>query len=313
MRFSSWIYASSLLIMGQTVSAGGCNGNTALCSRSYSNVTQVGTHDSAFVGILPTDNQLESVSSQLDAGIRFLQAQTHQMNEDLYMCHTTCAELNAGLLTDYLATIKTWMDSNPNEVVTLLLTNGDRVDVSLFGSAMSASALDQYAYTLPSQLTIDEWPTLQELINQGSRLVVFLGWLPLSPHVSDNKPNPHCADYLADTSTVPYINDEFTYFFETAYDVTNFSSCALNRPPGSNGDGLMMIVNHFKDIDLFGIFIPDVLDDASTNAASGSNSIGEQSDLCIATWGRSPNLILLDNFNNGMCGPGYHRISAYFK
>ena len=180
MRFLSWICASSFLIMGQTVSADGCNGNTALCSRSYSNVTQVGTHDSAFVGILPTDNQLESVSDQLDAGIRFLQGQTHELNGDLYMCHTSCTELNAGLLTDYLTTIKTWMDSNPNEVVTLLLTNGDRVDVSLFGTAMSTTGLDQYAYTLPSQLAIDEWPTLQELIDQGSRLVMFLGWLPLS-------------------------------------------------------------------------------------------------------------------------------------
>jgi hypothetical protein len=176
MRLSSWIYASSFIAMGQTVSASGCNGNAALCSRSYSNVTQVGTHDSAFVGVLPTENQLESVSDQLDAGIRFLQAQTHQMNGDLYLCHTTCTELNAGLLTNYLTTIKTWMDSNPSEVVTLLLTNGDRVDVSLFGSAMSATGLDQYAYTLPSQLSIDDWPTLQELIDQGSRLVMFLGW-----------------------------------------------------------------------------------------------------------------------------------------
>lgn len=63
-------------------------------------------------------------------------------------------------------------------------------------------------------------------------------------------------DYLADTSKVPYILDEFSYFFETAYDVTKFDNCNLDRPPGSNGDGLMMLVNHFKDIDLFGIFIP---------------------------------------------------------
>lgn len=106
-------------------------------------------------------------------------------------------------------------------------------------------------------------------------------------------------DYKADTSVVPYLNDEFTYFFETAYDVTDFSSCALNRPDGSNGDGLMMVVNHFKDIDLFGIYIPDVFDDATTNAATGSGSIGEQADLCITTWGRSPNMIFLDNFNIG--------------
>lgn len=52
-----------------------CNGNIALCDRLYSNVSQIGTHDSAFVGILPTQNQGKSVADQLGAGIRFLQAQ----------------------------------------------------------------------------------------------------------------------------------------------------------------------------------------------------------------------------------------------
>jgi hypothetical protein len=185
MQFAGLLsYALPLLALGQTVSADGCNGNTALCSRSYSNVTQVGTHDSAFVGVLPTENQVDSVADQLGAGIRFLQAQTHQLNGELYLCHTSCGELNAGLLTDYLSTVKTFLDANPNEVLTMLLTNGDRVDVSLFGTAFSSVGIDKYAYTLPSQFTIDEWPTLQELIDQGSRLIVFLGRFPL-PYLPD--------------------------------------------------------------------------------------------------------------------------------
>jgi hypothetical protein len=65
----------------------------------------------------------------------------------------------------------------------------------------------------------------------------------------------------------------------------------------------MMIVNHFKDIDILGIDIPDVMHDMSTNAATGSGSIGEQADLCINTWKRSPNFILLDNFNIGKSHP----------
>jgi len=95
--------------------------------------------------------------------------------------------------------------------------------------------------------------------------------------------------------------DEFSYFFETAYDVTDstFSSCALNRPPGSSGAGLMMIVNHFLDVDILGILIPDDAADATTNAATGVGSIGAQADLCISTWNRSPNLILVDYFQNG--------------
>jgi hypothetical protein len=161
---------------GSTVSSDiACNGNAALCSRSWSNVTLIGTHDSAFVGIWPTDNQADTVTQQLDAGIRFLQAQTHSKSGVLELCHTSCTELDAGPVTSYLSTIKTWMDGNPNQVVTLLLTNGDSVDVSEFGTAMETTGLSSYAYTPPSQLSIDEWPTLQELIDDGTRLVMFLG------------------------------------------------------------------------------------------------------------------------------------------
>jgi hypothetical protein len=168
------IVASFLLLVG-SVTAQTCNGNAALCSRKYSNVTFIGAHDSAFVGILPTDNQLESVTSQLNGGIRFLQAQTHLKSGVLELCHTTCTEKDAGTLVSYLTTINTWMVANPNEVVTLLLTNGDGAAVSMFGAAMTTSGLSQFAYSPGSKLSMSQWPTLQEMISAGDRLVMFLG------------------------------------------------------------------------------------------------------------------------------------------
>jgi len=117
-------------------------------------------------------------------------------------------------------------------------------------------------------------------------------------------------EYNADETVVPYILDELSYFFETAYDVTtsNFPSCALDRPSGSNGDGLMYIVNHFLDLDIFGILIPDDLADWTTNAATGTGSIGAQADLCISTWGRTPNVSLIPvltcQFSTGSREPG---------
>jgi len=122
-----------------------------------------------------------------------------------------------------------------------------------------------------------------------------------------NAPFPynHCSnkppDYGANPSTVPYILDEFSYFFETAYDVTTatFPTCALDRPPGSDGSGLMYIVNHFLDVDVLGILIPDDPADKKTNAATGTGSIGAQADVCVGTWGRNPNVVLVDYFENG--------------
>jgi hypothetical protein len=157
-----------------------CNGYAELCNRQYSNISFVGTHDSAFVGPLPTENQDDPVSAQLSAGVRFLQAQTHVLNGNLELCHTSCLEEDAGSLQSYLSTVKSFLDANPNEVVTLLLVNGDDQSPTLFDSAFKAAGLNTYAFvpsTSPADLTIDQWPTLGEMISAGQRLVVFLGML----------------------------------------------------------------------------------------------------------------------------------------
>lgn len=103
----------------------------------------------------------------------------------------------------------------------------------------------------------------------------------------ENKP-----DYHADPSSVPYILDEFTYFFETPYDVTDksFNQCTLDRPGGASANGRMYIVNHFLDVDIFGILIPDQINAPKTNSRA---SILAQSNLCYQTWGRLPNFILV--------------------
>ncbi|KAI9749568.1 MAG: hypothetical protein M4579_006819 [Chaenotheca gracillima] len=263
-----------------------CNGHTELCSRKYSEVSLVGTHDSAFVGDLPQDNQAVSVPDQLNAGIRFLQAQTHKDPlGTLSMCHTSCYLLDAGSLETYLTTIKTWLDANPNEVLTLLLTNGDNVDVSMFDSAFTSSGLKDDVFvpsSSPSVLAMDAWPTLQSIISSKKRLVLFL-------------------DYGADMTKYPYILDEFSYFFETPFDTTDpaFPQCSLDRPAGAKPDGRMYIVNHFLDLDIFGVDIPDRGADAATNAATGTGSIGSQDDLCASQYGRKPNFVLVDNFDTG--------------
>lgn len=161
--------------------AGTCNGQTAYCTRRYSNITKIGAHDSPFVGPLPQNNQNLAVTKQLDFGIRFLQGQTHKSpfdNSIIELCHTSCFLEDAGTLNSFLRTVKTWLDTHPNEVVTLLLTNQDSFPVSKLGDVFADSGIKQYAFTpptSPSVLAMDEWPTLGEMISNGKRLVVFLG------------------------------------------------------------------------------------------------------------------------------------------
>ena len=100
-------------------------------------------------------------------------------------------------------------------------------------------------------------------------------------------------DYHADTSSVPYILDEFgSYIFETPYDTTDktFPECTLDRPAGASPDGRMFIVNHFLDYGVFGITFPDQIDASVTNSVS---SILAQSDICFGDYGRLPNFVLV--------------------
>lgn len=161
-----------------------CNGQPAFCDRQYSNITYLGAHDSPFVGPLPQHNQNLAVTAQLDLGIRYLQGQTHTIPTDdaIRLCHTSCVLEDAGTLDSFLGTVRGWLEAHPDEVLTLLLTNGDGVPVSKFDEAFAAAGVKKYAFVPESAsgpLPMGEWPTLKEMIGKGKRLVVFLGrWIP---------------------------------------------------------------------------------------------------------------------------------------
>ncbi|KAA8643523.1 hypothetical protein EYZ11_004277 [Aspergillus tanneri] len=282
-----FIFTLALFSPSVDAEASSCNGQPVFCDRKYSSVTQLGAHDSPFVGPLPQQNQNLNVTEQLDLGIRYLQGQTHKVENDdaIRLCHTSCVLEDAGTLESFLITVKSWLDDHPDEVVTLLLTNGDNLPVSRFDETFAEADIKEYVFVPePSSevLSMDSWPTFGQLISKGTRLVVFL-------------------DYGADVSKVPYILDEFAYYFETPFDVTDrsFSNCSVDRPPGAKPDGRMYIVNHFLDVDILGVLIPDRIRAPKTNAVSGEGSIGAQADLCQSEHSRLPNVVLLDFVDQG--------------
>ncbi|CAJ0539599.1 Ff.00g071330.m01.CDS01 [Fusarium sp. VM40] len=256
-----------------------CNGHDELCKRKYSDITFIGTHNSAFVGRLPVHNQCISVTEQLDLGVRFLQAQTQDKDGDIQMCHTHCWELDEGPLEDYLQEISDWMGKNPDEVVTLLLTNIDALPIEKFDDAFNSTGLKEFVFHPEKKLALDEWPTLQRFLDDGTRLVVFM-------------------DYNMDESKVDYIINEFDYFWETPFGETDssFPTCEVDRPENGDPVKLMGTMNHMLNHDVLGIVIPNQLDAEETNSAE---SIQSQVDLCEGNWSRRPNVILLDWVNVG--------------
>lgn len=99
-------------------------------------------------------------------------------------------------------------------------------------------------------------------------------------------------DYHADTSVVPWILDEFAYYFETRYNETDaaFPDCNIDRPSGTTGNGRMGIVNHMLHIDILGIQIPNRLEADESNSVA---SISSQASICEGLYGRAPNVVLV--------------------
>ena len=165
-----------------------CNGAPELCTTLYSAVSSaIGSHDSAFIGPLPQQNQNVRPSQQLERGARMMQVQTHKGRADeniVHMCHTDCFLEDAGPLSDWLLEIRQFMETpgRENDVVTVLLTNPEGIPMSAYDAAFKLSGLDKLVF-VPGQneavpLNLKSWPTLGTMIQAGKRIVVFIGWSP---------------------------------------------------------------------------------------------------------------------------------------
>ncbi|KAA1468038.1 PLC-like phosphodiesterase [Dentipellis sp. KUC8613] len=279
--------ALSLLLPGAEAAslnrrASTCNGHPEFCDKSYGNVTYVGAHDSYAVGVnnLAT-NQDYNITQQLNDGIRMLQMQAHNLNGVIQLCHTSCALFNGGTLQDYLGTVKTWMDANPNDVVTLLIVNSDGFKPTDYDTVFKAAGVDTLSYA-PTAAVVpaSQWPTLGNMIDSGKRLVTFL-------------------DNGADFTSIPYLIDEFTNVWETAFDVTDTTfDCNVNRTKGDTSTE-MYLINHFLDSITFGQPTPNKNAANVTNGVSGTGSLGQQVQTCVAANGRNPNFMLVDFYEFG--------------
>lgn len=294
---SAGSYAASTAVSAATsTSTVACNNSPDLCSRQYSNVTHMGAHDAAFLRDSSTDNsvagnQYYNATKALNAGIRLLSLQVHNSNGTLQLCHTTCALLDAGTLEDFLVKIKTWMDGNPNEVVTLLIVNSDDEDVASFGEVFESSNISSYGYTPATVSASNTWPTLQTMIDDGTRLVTFIATVTYS-------------------TTYPYLLNEWDFVFETAYEVTSLAglNCTIDRPSGLSdassaiSSGYLPLMNHFVYQSITSsIEVPNVeiIDTTNSPDTSSVGTLGQSAYKCNSEWGTAPVFALVDFYSEG--------------
>ncbi|MCW5893138.1 MAG: hypothetical protein KIT14_21700 [bacterium] len=197
---------------------GRCNGDAALCDRRYDQVAYATTHnamsnaDEGWLG----PNQRRGIGRQLEDGIRGLMLDTHYDGGVAHLCHAFC-QLGKETLVSGLFKIRRYLDLHPQEVVTIIFEA--YVSEADTAAAFAAAGLLPALHVQPAAAP---WPTLRQLIDAETRLVVFTdvrGALPWHHYVWD---------YASETP----------YSFETPAQL----SCAPNR---GNPSRPLFILNHF--------------------------------------------------------------------
>lgn len=157
------------LVFLSTIVVAQCNGQSEVCSKKYNEVSFLTTHNAFNAGSesFSLPNQNYGIAQQLQDGVRAFMLDVYSLFGNTVVYHGSFA-LGYQDVQDDLGEIKSFLDANPNEVVTIILECN--VSANTIESELNQAGLFNYLYT---QTVGQEWATIQEMIDTDKRLVVF--------------------------------------------------------------------------------------------------------------------------------------------
>jgi len=214
-------------------------------------------------------NQDYPISKQLKDGVRAFMLDLYLKNQQIILCHggRACGLIGREPLKNVLVELKQFLESNPREIITLILES--YVPISFLERELKQSGLSPF---LHSQNHEERWPTLSDMISKNKRLVIFNDRIEVEYNPSWN-------------------HDMFGRFMvETDYSYRSIKKfdCHLNRGH-TNHD--LFILNHF-------------ITHISGNPiiARNANNFSTLSKRAIECWrqtGKRPNFLTVDFYHKG--------------
>ncbi|KAG0591483.1 hypothetical protein M758_1G175400 [Ceratodon purpureus] len=129
------------------------------------------------VTIVSQKNQEDSITSQLNKGVRGLMLDIYELNGDIWLCHSVyrqCYDFTAFRpLNTTLIEIEAFLTANPTEVITIFFEDYVNTTNALT-TALTATGLSKYMFPLAKMPTDgSDWPTVSSMITSNERLLVF--------------------------------------------------------------------------------------------------------------------------------------------
>ncbi|OVA15842.1 Phospholipase C [Macleaya cordata] len=132
--------------------------------------------DTGSVIVAPT-NQQDSITSQLNNGVRGLMLDMYDFNNDIWLCHSfggKCYNVTAFQpAIKVLKEIQVFLDANPSEIITIIIE--DYV-TSPQGLTKVFDAAGLRKFWFPVSLMPkngEDWPTVDDMVRKNQRLIVF--------------------------------------------------------------------------------------------------------------------------------------------
>lgn len=242
-----------------------CNGHLELCDKRYDEVAYITTHNaynSEEAGLL-FPNHTFDIAHQLEDGVRALMLDVYDEGGVATQYHGFSA-LGTVPLADDLQVIKTFLDTHPNEVVTIIFEC--YISALMMEEVFTDVGLIPY---LHEQTAGEPWPTLQSMIDSDKRLVV-----------------------LTDKDNAQVGQDWYHYVWDFAVE-THFTNnspsdfdCDFNRGDPEND---LFILNHFVTDANIGVGLPD-----QAEIVNEFSYFYDRAELCQAETGKFPNFLTID-------------------
>ena len=194
--------------------------------------------------------------------------------DNLLLLYHGVPELGFSFFEDILNEFKTFIDANPNEVITLILE--DYSTFSELSDAIFTSGIIQDLYEFNEAYG---WPTLQEMIDLDKRIVLFSDNEVLNP--------PSWFHFMWEHAVETHFSNE---------SIDDFS-CTFNRGDGQNS---LFILNHF--ITNFQLVLSnlELYNEQVEEVNSNPYFINRVYD-CASERDKFPNFITVDFYDVGNC------------
>ncbi|RAL41326.1 hypothetical protein DM860_010120 [Cuscuta australis] len=144
---------------------------------THNSFAKAGMKSSTGHFLVTTPNQQDSITEQLNNGIRALMLDMYDLNNDIWLCHSfggKCQNYTAFQpAINVLKEVRVFLEANPSEIVTIIIEDyvASKNGIS---TVFNAAGLGKFLFPVSLMpKNGGEWPIIDDMIQRNQRLVVF--------------------------------------------------------------------------------------------------------------------------------------------